>query len=113
MAELENQKSRELVDFLRTCLGAAIPLPQIAVVGDTSAGKSSVLSALSGFEFPSADGLCTRCPIQLRLSRRDCDFVCKISLEYPPEQKDKVCNINRSVRSLISECFRSAYGLHH
>jgi GTPase SAR1 family protein len=40
-------------------------------MGDTSSGKSSVLSALSGIEFPSSDQLTTRCPTQLVLSEAD------------------------------------------
>jgi hypothetical protein len=91
MEKLETQESRELIDFLGSSIGSiAVPVPQIAVVGSASAGKSSVLSALSGFEFPSADVPCTRCPIQLRLCRRECDFVCRISLEYPPGPDDEV-----------------------
>ncbi|KAJ0406020.1 hypothetical protein P43SY_010076 [Pythium insidiosum] len=37
-------------------------------MGDTSSGKSSLLSALSGITFPSSDQLTTRCPAQLILS---------------------------------------------
>jgi hypothetical protein len=86
MEKLETQESRGLIDFLCSNIGSVtVPVPQIVVVGNTSAGKSSVLTALSGIEFPSADAPCTRCPIQLRLCRRDCDFVCRISLEYPPQ----------------------------
>lgn len=40
----------------------------MTVMGDTSSGKSSVLSALSGIEFPSSEKLTTRCPTQLILS---------------------------------------------
>ncbi|KAH7468592.1 Interferon-induced GTP-binding protein Mx1 [Phytophthora ramorum] len=40
-------------------------------MGDTSSGKSSLLSALSGVSFPSSDQLTTRCPTQLVLSRAD------------------------------------------
>eukprot|EP00808_Paulinella_micropora_P017561 g56944.t1 len=69
-SHLEDQRSRNLIDQIRGDAGDMVALPQIAVVGDTSAGKSSVLSALSGFEFPSAAEICTRCPIQLRLSRK-------------------------------------------
>jgi len=34
-------------------LGNVVDLPQIVVVGDTSAGKSSLLTAISTIEFPS------------------------------------------------------------
>jgi len=39
-------------------------------MGDTSSGKSSLLSQLSGkIEFPSNDRLTTRCPTRLRMER--------------------------------------------
>jgi len=44
-----------------------IDLPQIAVMGDTSSGKSSLLSNISLVELPSNDNLTTRCPIMLRM----------------------------------------------
>ncbi|EQC26224.1 hypothetical protein SDRG_15960 [Saprolegnia diclina VS20] len=61
---------RHLVDRLRAYhLDKYIALPQIAVMGDTSSGKSSVLSAISGITFPSSSTLTTRCPTQLVLSQ--------------------------------------------
>jgi len=44
-----------------------LPLPQIAVMGDQSSGKSSVLEALSGIAFPRGSGLVTRCPTQVNM----------------------------------------------
>jgi interferon-induced GTP-binding protein Mx1 len=37
------------------------------VVGDQSAGKSSVLEAISGIQLPRAQNICTRCPLELRM----------------------------------------------
>jgi len=49
-------------------LGDYIELPQIAVMGDTSSGKSSLLSAIAGYLlFPSNNELTTRCPTRLRM----------------------------------------------
>jgi GTP-binding protein EngB required for normal cell division len=48
-----------------------IDLPMIAVMGNRSSGKSSLLSAISMIELPSSDELTTRCPIMLRMSRSD------------------------------------------
>ncbi|KAH8053135.1 hypothetical protein JL722_9801 [Aureococcus anophagefferens] len=45
------------------------PLPQIAVMGDQSAGKSSVLEMISGVPFPRGSGLVTRCATQLIMKR--------------------------------------------
>lgn len=43
----------DMIDNLRSIgLYQDIPLPQIAVVGDQSSGKSSVLEAISGIPFP-------------------------------------------------------------
>lgn len=46
-------------------LDAALNVPQICVMGDQSAGKSSVLEALSGIPFPRGAGLVTRVPTRL------------------------------------------------
>ncbi|DAZ94107.1 TPA: hypothetical protein N0F65_007941 [Lagenidium giganteum] len=70
--DAEAQAQRVLIDQLRQIgLGRFIELPRIAVVGDTSTGKSSLLSALSSITFPSAREITTRCPTQLVLSRSD------------------------------------------
>ena len=37
-----------------------IDLPQIAVIGSQSAGKSSLIEAISGITLPRAAGTCTR-----------------------------------------------------
>lgn len=42
-----------------------IDLPQIAVMGDQSSGKSSVLESISGIKFPRSTGLCTRFATQI------------------------------------------------
>ncbi|KAL3665736.1 hypothetical protein V7S43_009169 [Phytophthora oleae] len=71
-ATIQAQEERKLIDKLRDIgLGQYIELPQIAVMGDTSSGKSSLLSALSGVSFPSNDQLTTRCPTQLVLTRSE------------------------------------------
>lgn len=53
----------DLLDKLRLHgIGEDFPIPQIAVIGDQSSGKSSLLEALSGIPFPRGTGLVTRCP---------------------------------------------------
>ena len=48
--------------------GNAIDLPQIAVVGGQSSGKSSVLENIVGRDFlPRGSGIVTRCPLILQL----------------------------------------------
>lgn len=60
----------ELIDSLRFIgLDEDIGLPSIAVVGDQSSGKSSVLEALSGVALPRGSGIVTRCPLELKLQK--------------------------------------------
>lgn len=61
----------DLVDKLRKIdkIEKTIPLPQIVVVGQQSSGKSSVLHAISGIQFPIHDGLCTQFPTEIVLRR--------------------------------------------
>ncbi|GIQ80955.1 dynamin superfamily protein, partial [Kipferlia bialata] len=47
--------------------GAGVSLPQVVVIGDQSTGKSSCLEAISGLTLPRGNGICTRCPCELRL----------------------------------------------
>ncbi|CAI5737690.1 unnamed protein product [Peronospora destructor] len=67
------EEERKLIDQLRDIsLDEYIELPQIAVMGDTSSGKSSLLSALLDSSFPSSDQLTTRCPTtRVLLTRAD------------------------------------------
>ncbi len=58
----------DLIDHLRSLgVGSDLPLPQIAVMGDQSCGKSSVLEAISGIPFPRGSGLVTRVATQLTM----------------------------------------------
>ncbi|KAG7463691.1 hypothetical protein MATL_G00179300 [Megalops atlanticus] len=60
----------DLIDSLRS-LGVEkdLALPAIAVIGDQSSGKSSVLEALSGVALPRGSGIVTRCPLVLKLKK--------------------------------------------
>ena len=63
---------RRLVDELfANNVGSFVELPQIAVMGDTSSGKLSLLSAISGVSFPANHTLTTRCPIRLRMEHSE------------------------------------------
>ncbi|XP_037380819.1 interferon-induced GTP-binding protein Mx2 [Talpa occidentalis] len=61
----------DLIDSLRA-LGVEqdLALPAIAVIGDQSSGKSSVLEALSGVALPRGSGIVTRCPLVLKLKKQ-------------------------------------------
>ncbi|GAB4835423.1 Dynamin- protein 4C [Ancistrocladus abbreviatus] len=59
----------DAVDRLRNLkvMKEGIKLPTIVVVGDQSAGKSSVLESLAGISLPRGQGFCTRVPLTMRL----------------------------------------------
>src|SRR5688572_17940144 len=59
----------DLIDKLQFAQLDNVKLPQIVVVGDQSAGKSSVLEALTGTPFPREAGACTRFATEIRLRR--------------------------------------------
>ncbi|XP_053505839.1 interferon-induced GTP-binding protein Mx1-like isoform X1 [Ictalurus furcatus] len=67
----------DLIDSLRP-LGVEkdLALPAIAVIGDQSSGKSSVLEALSGVALPrGGEDVVTRCPLELKMKKsRQKDF---------------------------------------
>ncbi|KAL7552275.1 hypothetical protein ACHAWF_015507 [Thalassiosira exigua] len=66
-----------------------IDLPMIAVMGDTSSGKSSLLSNISLVELPSADVITTRCPIMLKMHHDSVRSACvKISWKDKPDVAD-------------------------
>ncbi|KAM9486963.1 interferon-induced GTP-binding protein Mx-like isoform 2-T3 [Clarias gariepinus] len=82
----------DLVDSLRT-LGVEkdLNLPAVAVIGDQSSGKSSVLEALSGVALPRGTGIVTRCPLVLKLKRNEKDDTWSGVLTY----KDQIKNLHK------------------
>lgn len=44
-----------------------IPTPKIVVIGEQSAGKSTVVQRLCEIPLPADKGVCTRCPTEIRL----------------------------------------------
>ncbi|KAG6008281.1 hypothetical protein E4U21_004743 [Claviceps maximensis] len=75
----------DIIDRLRSKgISRYVDLPQIVVCGDQSAGKSSVLEAISGMSFPSKDNLCTRFATELVL-RRHVQRAVKVSINPGPD----------------------------
>lgn len=48
-----------------------VPLPKIAVIGNQSSGKSSLIEAICQIQVPRASGTCTRCPMEVILRTSD------------------------------------------
>ena len=70
MQSADQQLVLDTVDQLRQCgCDSYLSLPQLVVCGDQSAGKSSVLEALTQIDFPRNDGLCTRFATEIILRR--------------------------------------------
>ncbi|KAI1115638.1 interferon-induced GTP-binding protein Mx [Nemania sp. NC0429] len=77
LEELQTDEQRRILDTvtqIRKCgLESVLSLPQIVVCGDQSAGKSSVLEALTEIPFPRNDNLCTRFATEISLRREPVD----------------------------------------
>ncbi|XP_014694764.1 interferon-induced GTP-binding protein Mx2 [Equus asinus] len=97
----------DLIDSLRA-LGVEqdIALPAIAVIGDQSSGKSSVLEALSGVALPRGSGIVTRCPLVLKLKKQlqECTWRGRISyrnvevqLQEPSQVEKEICEAQNFV----------------
>lgn len=73
LEKLQTDEQRRVLDTVsqvRKCgLESVLSLPQIVVCGDQSAGKSSVLEALTEIPFPRDDNLCTRFATEICLRR--------------------------------------------
>lgn len=73
LEDLQTDEQRRVLDTVadvRKCgLESILSLPQLVVCGDQSAGKSSVLEALTEIPFPRNDNLCTRYATEIILRR--------------------------------------------
>ncbi|CAG8828743.1 18910_t:CDS:2, partial [Dentiscutata erythropus] len=69
-----------LNDLRRIGAHSAVDLPTIVFCGNQSAGKSSLLEAISSVQLPRSDGTCTRCVMELRLIELETEWSCQISL---------------------------------
>ncbi|CAI2165758.1 22_t:CDS:2 [Funneliformis geosporum] len=80
----------EILNKLRR-MGAqsAVDLPTVVFCGNQSAGKSSLLEAISGVQLPRSEGTCTRCVMEIRLIESSEIWSCQVSLrkEYDADEK--------------------------
>uniref|UniRef100_A0AAR2LSA5 Uncharacterized protein n=1 Tax=Pygocentrus nattereri TaxID=42514 RepID=A0AAR2LSA5_PYGNA len=76
----------DLIDSLRLIgIEEDLALPTIAVIGDQSSGKSSVLEALSGVALPRGSGIVTRCPLELKLRKIKGGVQWRAAISYKEE----------------------------
>ncbi|KIO03399.1 hypothetical protein M404DRAFT_145645 [Pisolithus tinctorius Marx 270] len=93
------QDRRALLDLLNrlrnTGVQKDIDLPMIAVIGNQSAGKSSLIESISGLTLPRSSGTCTRqiphlihrCPTECRLTHTDSEWTCIVRLHLNTDER--------------------------
>ncbi|KAJ7590319.1 P-loop containing nucleoside triphosphate hydrolase protein [Mycena floridula] len=75
-------RRKELITVIKEIRAAGaqsdLDLPRITVIGNQSAGKSSVVESISGITVPRDAGTCTRCPMECRMACSSKSWNCKI-----------------------------------
>lgn len=101
---LQSDEQRLVLDTIaqiRKCgLESVLSLPQLAVCGDQSAGKSSVLEALTEIPFPRNDNLCTRFATEIILRRATTNsLTIKVipDTNRPTEEQDLIKDFKESI----------------
>ena len=91
LEDLQTDEQRRVLDTVaqvRKCgLESILSLPQLVVCGDQSAGKSSVLEALTEIPFPRNDNLCTRFATEVILRRANTNT---LTIKIIPDPKRPV-----------------------
>ncbi|KAI8625906.1 dynamin family protein [Xylariaceae sp. FL1651] len=82
-----------LGDLQRLGVSHVAALPELVLVGDQSAGKSSLMSGLARVNLPRSAGVGTRCPLHIRLiGSSNAHWSCTVALQqdYDFELKGKI-----------------------
>ncbi|UKZ83458.1 hypothetical protein TrVFT333_011267 [Trichoderma virens FT-333] len=112
------QRILDVIDTLRSATLEEIQLPQLVVVGDQSAGKSSVLDAISGIPIPKDPDGCTRFATEFRLRRGEA----RISMGIIPhknrtvEKREELLKLTHEatdtaqLSTFIKKCQKAIFG---
>ena len=82
--EIVGEKTNELVTAIEELRQLGLKeldteLPELVLVGDQSAGKSTLMGAIAEINLPKDKGMCTRCPTNIKTSPGN-SWSCKVSL---------------------------------
>jgi GTPase SAR1 family protein len=84
-------------------VGDHIPLPQLVVCGDQSAGKSSVLEGITNIPFPRQEGLCTRFATEIILRHQpECSRITATILPSTSRTEEERLDMSSFERQLVS-----------
>ena len=92
MSTTEDERYRRTIEFLHeNGVDKYVELPQIAAMGDTSSGKSSLLSQILGTTLACSDKITTLCPIRIRLENGELSTPAKVGITWrtPDVQSDR------------------------
>ncbi|KAF4979737.1 hypothetical protein FZEAL_4094 [Fusarium zealandicum] len=106
---LGNRALLDKMDKLRELgISDIVPLPQMVVVGDQSAGKSSVLESLTGFAFPRSATLCTRHATEIICRREETENIV-VSIHAVDADPEKAQSFRRSAKNLDAKEFAKIF----
>ena len=104
LEDLQTDEQRRVLDTVaqvRKCgLDSILSLPQLVVCGDQSAGKSSVLEALTEIPFPRNDNLCTRFATEINLCREKFNSLTIKIIPDPKRPSNEQTNIRTFEKSI-------------
>ncbi|KAI9152099.1 Repressible high-affinity phosphate permease [Paramyrothecium foliicola] len=108
---LGNRALLDKIDKLRGLGITSVPLPQIVVVGDQSAGKSSVLESLTGFSFPRHVSLCTRHATEIICRREPAEsiIISIVPHEATPQRQELANKFRRETCKFNSDEFAKIF----
>ncbi|EAU81635.1 hypothetical protein CC1G_02651 [Coprinopsis cinerea okayama7 len=90
------ERARRLIELTNDlkALGAnhLLDIPRVVFIGNQSAGKSSVVEAVTGTKVPRDAGTCTRCPMECTMTKHSGPWQCRIQLrlEYDNDGSERL-----------------------